>query len=110
VSTAGGVTAMRSPCDDGHRRNRLIEEQSVRAGGGDALTSSSVHSEIDSWVLAASSRALGAKKAGLRLEDVACTSNRLAPARGIVLAGFAGALLWITLIAGAYFLVEGLGL
>ena len=73
-----------------------------------ALTSSSVDSEIDSWVFAASRRALGAKEADLRFKDVACTSNRLAPARGIVLAGFVGVLLWITLIAGAYFLVEGL--
>jgi len=109
VSTAGGVTLVRV-CDGGHRRNRIVEEQSVRARGGNALTSSSVHSEIDSWVLAASRRALGAKEADLRFEDVACTSNRLAPARGIVLAGFVGALLWITLIAGAYFLVEGFGL
>jgi hypothetical protein len=74
------------------------------------LTSSSVRSEIDSWLLNTSDRARSAREGGVRLEDMEPASDRLAPARGIVLTAFLGAVLWITLIGFAYFLVERAGL
>jgi hypothetical protein len=80
-----------------------------RVGGTSALTSPSVHSEVDTRVLDA--RRLSRRAEGtLSRQDSPLPLDRLAPARGILLAGITGLLLWITLIVVGYFLVKAVGL
>jgi len=75
---------------------------SVASGGGiSALTSPSIHSEVD-----ASGLSRRAEKAVSRRDDSGLLPDRLGPARGIVLAAFVGLVMWITLIGLGYFLVE----
>ena len=71
------------------------------------MTSPSVHSEVDTRVLDTRGLSRRAKEALSRRGDSEFPSDPLGPARGIVLSGIAGLLLWITLTVVGYLLVEG---
>jgi hypothetical protein len=73
------------------------------SGGTRALTSSSIHTDVNPSLLGTRGRVRGKE---VHLEDAEVTSDPLAPARGVLLTAIAGTLVWITLIAIGYFLVE----
>ena len=73
-----------------------------------ALASSSVHSEVDRRVLDPRRLSQRAEET-LSRQEFPLSLNRLAPARGILLAGITGVFLWITLIVVGYFLVKAAG-
>lgn len=74
-----------------------------------ALTTSSLHSEVGNRLLDASGLPRRPEEMLTRLEDSGFSSGPLAPARGIVVAGIVGTLLWIALISVGYFLAVGAG-
>ena len=78
------------------RQLYVLTMNGVRRGIS-ALTSPSVRSEVDSRVLDTRGRSPR-------------PSDRLAPARGIILSAITGLLLWIALIVVGYLLVERAGL
>jgi len=80
-----------------------------RVGGMSALASLSVHSEVDSRVLDPRRLSRRAEET-LSRQEFPLPLDRLAPARGILLAGITGLFLWITLIVVGYFLVKAAGL
>ena len=77
------------------------------ARGTRALTSSSVHTDVDPGMLNTRDRSL--RSTEVDLERAESTLDRLASARGMLFTVIAGSFVWITLITLTYFILDRLG-